>query len=121
MKKAVHPEYVETQVTCACGNSFPTGSTLCKDIRVEICSACHPFYTGKQKYVDTAGRVEKFTKKFGGEYFKKKTGKKSLNLSQKHWTVNLTRTSIELSEQTMERLELIIRWARFIVMITANR
>lgn len=60
MKKDTHPEYHDDcKVTCACGNSFVTGSTM-KEIRVEICSKCHPFYTGKQKYVDTARRVEKF-------------------------------------------------------------
>ncbi len=60
MKKDIHPEYhVDAVVTCACGNTFVTGSTL-KEIRVELCSACHPFYTGKQKFVDTARRVEKF-------------------------------------------------------------
>ncbi len=76
MKKGIHPEYVETQVTCACGNSFTTRSTVPK-IRLEICNACHPFYTGKQKFVDTAGRVERFQKKFGGKYFEKpKTDKK---------------------------------------------
>lgn len=64
MQKDIHPEYVETNVTCGCGNTFKTRSTLPK-IAVEICSACHPFYTGKQKFVDTAGRVEKFTKKYG--------------------------------------------------------
>ena len=71
MKVKIHPEYKDVTVTCACGNVFSTRSTLCKDFRVEICSACHPFYTGKQKFVDTAGRVEKFQKKYGGEYFKK--------------------------------------------------
>lgn len=62
MKKDIHPQYYETTVTCACGNKFKTGSTL-KDIEVEICSNCHPFYTGKQKLVDATGRVEKFKKK----------------------------------------------------------
>ena len=71
MKTKIHPEYKEVTVTCACGASFTTGSTLCKDIRLDICSSCHPFYTGKQKFVDTAGRVEKFNKKYGGDYFKK--------------------------------------------------
>ncbi|KPK79222.1 MAG: 50S ribosomal protein L31 [Phycisphaerae bacterium SM23_33] len=71
MKQKIHPEYQQVTVTCACGNSFHTRSTMCKDIRVEICSACHPFYTGKQKFVDTAGRVEKFQRKYGGEYFKR--------------------------------------------------
>ena len=60
MKKDIHPEYYQkAKVTCACGNTFTVGSTV-KEIRVELCSACHPFYTGKQKLVDTARRVEKF-------------------------------------------------------------
>jgi large subunit ribosomal protein L31 len=63
MKKKIHPKYVETTVTCGCGETFKTHSTRPK-IVVEICSKCHPFYTGKQKYIDTAGRVEKFTKRF---------------------------------------------------------
>lgn len=63
MKKDIHPTYFpEASVVCACGTSFTTGSTL-KDIRVELCSNCHPFYTGKQKFVDTARRVEKFQEK----------------------------------------------------------
>ncbi len=64
MKKGIHPEYVECRVTCACGNTFMTRATK-KEIRVEICSQCHPFFTGKQKLVDSAGRVEKFRKKYG--------------------------------------------------------
>jgi len=64
MKKDIHPEYVECTITCACGNTFTTRSTK-KEIRVEICSQCHPFFTGKQKFVDSAGRVEKFKKKYG--------------------------------------------------------
>ena len=71
MKQQIHPEYKEITVTCACGQSYPTRSTLCKDIRVDICANCHPFYTGKQKFLDTAGRVEKFQRKYGGDYFKK--------------------------------------------------
>jgi large subunit ribosomal protein L31 len=75
MKPGIHPEYHETKVHCACGNEFVTRSTS-KVIRVDICSACHPFYTGKQKFVDTTGRVERFQKKFGGNYFAKdKAGK----------------------------------------------
>jgi large subunit ribosomal protein L31 len=62
MKQAIHPEYVDVAVHCACGNSFTTRSTK-KDMRVEICSSCHPFFTGKQKLVDTAGRVERFEKR----------------------------------------------------------
>jgi len=68
MKKGIHPQYVPARVTCACGNSFETRATL-PEIKVDICNACHPFFTGKQKYVDTAGRVERFQKKFGGKYF----------------------------------------------------
>jgi len=64
MKKGIHPEYAESSVTCACGNTFTTKSTK-KEIRVEICSQCHPFFTGKQKFIDSAGRVEKFRKRYG--------------------------------------------------------
>lgn len=64
MKAGIHPDYVTCSVSCGCGSKFETRSTI-PEIRVEICSACHPFYTGKQKFVDTAGRVEKFRKKYG--------------------------------------------------------
>ena len=64
MNKDIHPEYHETTVTCACGNSFKTRSTK-KDIRVEICSACHPFYTGQQRLTATAGKAELFRRKYG--------------------------------------------------------
>lgn len=63
MKKGIHPQYFETTITCACGNVINTRSTK-KDIRVEICAKCHPFFTGKSKLVDTAGRVEKFERKY---------------------------------------------------------
>jgi len=63
MKPGIHPEYVETTIKCACGNEIHTRSTV-KDLHVEICSNCHPFYTKKQKIVDTVGRVEKFKKKY---------------------------------------------------------
>ncbi|HEY7601718.1 MAG TPA: 50S ribosomal protein L31 [Methylomirabilota bacterium] len=66
MKAAIHPEYVETTITCACGEVIHTRSTQ-PNIRVEICSKCHPFYTGKQKLVDTAGRIERFQKKYGAK------------------------------------------------------
>jgi large subunit ribosomal protein L31 len=68
MKKKIHPKYFDTTITCACGNVIKTRSTV-KDLKIEICSKCHPFFSGKQKFVDTAGRVEKFQKKYG-----KKTG-----------------------------------------------
>ena len=63
MKEKIHPKYGEAKVVCACGNTFQTRSTT-KELRVEICSACHPFFTGKQKLVDTAGRVEKYRRKY---------------------------------------------------------
>ncbi len=64
MKDKIHPKYYKATVRCACGNEFEVGSTV-ESIKVEICSKCHPFFTGKQKLVDTAGRVEKFMKKYG--------------------------------------------------------
>ena len=64
MKAGVHPEYHEVEVRCACGNTFKTRSTK-TELRLEICNACHPFYTGKQKLVDTAGMVEKFERRYG--------------------------------------------------------
>ena len=75
MRAKIHPKYAELEVRCACGNAFKTRSTT-KRIAVDICGACHPFYTGKQKFVDSAGRVEKFQRKFGSDYFKKSTDKK---------------------------------------------
>lgn len=66
MKKDIHPEYKIIRASCACGNEFETGSTV-DNIRVEICAACHPFFTGKQKLVDTAGRVERFNRKYAGK------------------------------------------------------
>lgn len=65
MKQGIHPEYNEITVTCSCGNKFQTASTAGRDLQIEVCSECHPFYTGKQKIVDTAGRVEKFRQKYG--------------------------------------------------------
>jgi large subunit ribosomal protein L31 len=64
MKEGIHPKYHKVLVTCACGNKFETRSTK-SDIRLELCSACHPFFTGKQKLVDTAGRIERFQKRYG--------------------------------------------------------
>ena len=65
MKEGIHPKYTETTVTCSCGNSFQTRSTLGSNLEVEVCSNCHPFYTGKQKIVDSGGRVDRFRKKYG--------------------------------------------------------
>ncbi len=68
MKADIHPEYNKVAVTCSCGNSFETRSTLGRDsLSVEVCSQCHPFYTGKQKIVDTAGQVDKFRRRYGGK------------------------------------------------------
>ena len=65
MKDGIHPNYQPTTIRCACGETFVTRSTKGSELRVDICSKCHPFYTGKQKLVDTSGRVDKFNKKYG--------------------------------------------------------
>ncbi len=65
MRADIHPAYSEITVTCSCGNVFKTSSTVGKDLHIEVCSQCHPFYTGKQKIVDSGGRVDKFRKKYG--------------------------------------------------------
>ncbi|MBU0973412.1 MAG: 50S ribosomal protein L31 [Proteobacteria bacterium] len=65
MKKEIHPQYTKTMASCACGATFDVGSTK-EDIKVEICSQCHPFFTGKQKLVDSAGRIDRFKKKYAG-------------------------------------------------------
>lgn len=65
MKQGIHPEYKEIKVSCSCGSVFETRSTAGKDLLLEVCSKCHPFYTGKQKIVDTAGRVDRFQQKYG--------------------------------------------------------
>ena len=70
MKEKIHPKYDKVEVRCGCGNTFETRSTS-GEIHAEICSMCHPFYTGKQKFVDTAGRIERFQKKYGKSYIKK--------------------------------------------------
>ncbi len=72
MKAGIHPAYDTVNVTCACGHKFVTRSTHKGDIRVEICSSCHPFFTGKQKLIDTAGRIERFEKKFANSRGEKK-------------------------------------------------
>jgi large subunit ribosomal protein L31 len=71
MKPDIHPQYAEIKVTCTCGNQFTTRSTLCKDIHADVCSACHPFYTGTQKVMDTGGRIDKFKQRFGVRSLKK--------------------------------------------------
>ena len=66
MKEGIHPKYAQVDVRCACGNTFKTRSTK-PELHLEICSACHPFFTGRQKLIDTEGRVERFTKKYGAQ------------------------------------------------------
>ena len=65
MRAGIHPKYDVVTATCSCGNKIETRSTLCKDIHIEVCSNCHPFYTGKQKVLDTGGRIERFNRRFG--------------------------------------------------------
>jgi large subunit ribosomal protein L31 len=65
MQNEIHPQYANIKATCSCGNVVSTRSTLCKDIHIDVCSACHPFYTGKQKILDTGGRIDRFNKRFG--------------------------------------------------------
>jgi len=74
MKSDIHPTYAETTVTCSCGNTFMTRSTKPGDMHVELCNECHPFFTGKQKLVDTGGRVERFQKRYGKTAFTKASG-----------------------------------------------
>lgn len=82
MKQKIHPEYHDIKIVCSCGNIIETASTS-KKIHVEICSACHPFFTGKQKLVDTAGRVERFKKKYAkkDELLKKKKGPRTITIN----------------------------------------
>ena len=64
MKQDIHPQYADVTVTCSCGNQIQTRSTLGHDLHIEVCAACHPFYTGKQKLIDSAGRIERFRRKY---------------------------------------------------------
>ena len=68
MKEKIHPKYMDCTVSCGCGATWQTRSTV-REIKVEVCSSCHPFFTGSEKIVDSLGRVDRFTKKFGGDYF----------------------------------------------------
>ena len=67
MKADIHPEYQKITATCSCGNVITTRSTVCADVHLEVCSQCHPFYTGKQKVIDSAGRIDQFNKRFGNK------------------------------------------------------
>jgi len=71
MQADIHPKYEQVKATCSCGATVETRSTLCKDIHLDVCSQCHPFYTGKQKILDTGGRVDRFNKRFGNRSTKK--------------------------------------------------
>jgi large subunit ribosomal protein L31 len=71
VKTEIHPDYAETHVTCSCGNTFTTNSTKPGEMHIELCNECHPFFTGKQKLVDTGGRVERFQKRYGKSTFTK--------------------------------------------------
>ncbi len=84
MKEKIHPAYYQTTIRCACGNEIPTGSTR-KDIRVEICSQCHPFFTGKQKLMDSAGRIERFQNKYSKFSNKKADPKKEVPGLTNRW------------------------------------
>lgn len=77
MKEKIHPKTAEISITCACGNVIKTYSTLCKDLSVEICSSCHPFFTGKQKILDSAGKVDKFNKRYANFKAKAKEPKEA--------------------------------------------
>jgi large subunit ribosomal protein L31 len=66
MKTDIHPKYAAVKMTCSCGNVIETSSTLCRDIHLDVCSACHPFYTGRQKVADVGGRIDRFKQRFGG-------------------------------------------------------
>ena len=81
MRQGIHPEYTEIKATCSCGNIIVISSTLKEDINLDVCSSCHPFYTGKQKLVDTGGRVERFEKRFGKKG-KKENKKKEESLKE---------------------------------------
>lgn len=72
MKEGIHPKYEEITATCSCGNVLKTRSTYTKDLTLDVCSQCHPFYTGKQKVMDTGGRIDRFQKRFGGRIGGKK-------------------------------------------------
>jgi large subunit ribosomal protein L31 len=78
MKQGIHPKYLDCTVKCACGNTFQTRATVA-ELKVDICSACHPFFTGKQKFIDTAGRVQKFEKRYAAYRQSQKKGEGAAN------------------------------------------
>ena len=93
MKAGIHPKYEEVEVRCACGNTFKTRSTK-PELHLEICSACHPFFTGRQKLIDTEGRVERFTKKFGAQTSaQRKTAESAAKAAKASATKGKTKTA----------------------------
>ncbi len=107
MKKDIHPQYHQTTITCSCGNTFEVGSTV-ENVRIEICSACHPFYTGKQKLVDTARRVEKFQEKLNRAQsvvrkHASKTAKRSALRARRSKKATATDDSTQPSAQTQQQ------------------
>ena len=93
MKEAIHPNYQEVEARCACGNTFKTRSTK-PELHLEICSACHPFFTGRQKLIDTEGRVERFTKKFGAQTSaQRKTAESAAKAAKASATKGKTKTA----------------------------
>jgi large subunit ribosomal protein L31 len=94
VKEAIHPKYLEVEVRCACGNTFKTRSTK-PELHLEICSACHPFFTGRQKLIDTEGRVERFSKKFGLQTSEqRKTAEKAAKAAAKAKTPAKKKTTV---------------------------
>ncbi len=98
MKQNIHPEYHEIKATCSCGNIIEMKSTLAEALQLDVCSECHPFYTGKQKLVDTAGRIDKFEKRFG----KKKATKSSKESSQDSKKTSKSSVKVKDSEAPLE-------------------
>ena len=93
MKEGIHPAYKDVEARCACGNTFKTRSTK-PELHLEICSACHPFFTGRQKLIDTEGRVERFTKKFGAQTSEqRKTVEKAAKAAKAATTKKVTKTA----------------------------
>ena len=99
MKAGIHPEYVETHVTCSCGNTFTTRSVK-SELHVELCNQCHPFYTGKQKLVDTGGRVERFQKKYGGRSAARRPEAAAEAPAQPQAEIEQTEAPAEVTEQS---------------------
>lgn len=103
MKKELHPKYAKAVIKCACGNEIVTRSTVTPEMHVELCSACHPFYTGKQKFVDTAGRVDKFRARLEKAQAKEKTGVKEATKEEKSNLEKLAEIKKEITADKTEK------------------